>query len=72
MYDEIAGVIKVFFIVWIIASIVFFLILGLNKWAFWGAIGIGCIASVIVALILSLLTGVTTINVPFSKENKNK
>ena len=70
MYDEIAGTLKVFGVVWLIAFIALYCVLGFSKWAFWGAIGLGCIVSIIVTFILGLITGATTISFP-SKDNDN-
>jgi len=70
MWDEIVGVAKVFFLVWIVSTIILFIILGVNKWAFWGAVALGLIVAFIGTLILALLTG-ASITLPFqNKEDK--
>jgi len=57
IYDDIIGYVKLFFIIFIIAFVFLFIALGVDKWAFWGAVSVGGIVAFIGIIIIALLTG---------------
>ena len=58
LYDEVAGIFKIFFIAWFLWFILLFIVLGINYWAFWGALGLGLIFALITTIVLFVATGV--------------
>ena len=63
-WDEIVGFFKVFMLFWVIAFVVLLCILGFDKWAFWGALGLGFITACIITILISLVTGVKNFQLP--------
>jgi len=57
MYDEVIGTLKIFFIIWIIATIFITIMMGASTWALYGAIFFGFIIALLVTLALALVTG---------------
>ena len=55
---QIGGYFKTFFIIWVISFIILLIALGLNTWAFWGAIPISFLVAVPIYYVLVIMTGV--------------
>ncbi len=58
MSMELGGYVKTFFILWIIIGGVTYIALGLDKWAFYAAISLGFLFTIVAFLLLLWITGV--------------
>ena len=72
MWEEFWGTLKVFGFFWLLFSVLLFIILGFDRWAFWGAIVLGFIFSVLVTFLIALVTGVKNFDFQFWKKNGSK
>ena len=70
MWDEFIGAVKVFVLFWIISFVVLFFATGADRWAFWGAAGIGFIVALIITIIIAVFTGVSNFQFPNVRKRK--
>jgi len=68
MWDEFLGTLKVLGFFWLLFSVLLFIVLGCDRWAFWGAIALGFIFAIVVTFFIALATGVKDFNFGFWKK----
>ncbi len=56
--SELGSYVKLYFLIWIVVGVILFIGLGGGRWAFWGAIGLGCLVTIPIFVIALSVTGV--------------